>query len=99
MDPSLWPTERGKQKHNSETNYETEAKCGAMMTKYQQQHHQHILQEQNTGQVKGTMWGAIGPPESPSEHTGRCTRVQKYRGLAVHSKKMQGVSPTHTKTS
>ncbi len=39
-----------------------EAKCGAMMTKYQQQHHQYILKQYNTGQVKGTTWGAMRPP-------------------------------------
>ena len=39
-----------------------EGKCCTMMTKYQQQHRQQILQEHNTGQVKGTTWGAMRPP-------------------------------------
>ncbi len=44
-----------------------------MMTKYQQQHRQQILQEHNTGQVKGTTWGAMRPPER--QPFGRGTEV------------------------
>ncbi len=79
-----------------------EAKCGAMMTKCQQQHHQHTLKQYITGQVKGTTWGAMRPPEKTpfGRGAGRRARVQKYKGFAVHGEtKMQGVPLTHTKSS
>ena len=44
-----------------------------MMTKDQQQHRRHMLQEHNTGQVKGTTRGAMRPP-------GRETALRAGRG-------------------
>ena len=53
------------------------------------------------GQVKGTTWGAMRPPERPpfGRGAGRRARVQKYRGLQFILKTNARGSPTHTKTS
>jgi hypothetical protein len=45
-----------------------EGKCCTMMTKYQQQHRQHMLQEHNTGTSEGDNVGghATPPRDRPS---------------------------------
>ena len=105
--PSLCPPERGKQKHNSETNYETDkTQSGAVGRENVPQCRQNItnnninMSYKNTtqGQVKGTTWGAMCPPERPpfGRGTGKCVRVPKYKGFAVHFKKNARGSPyTH----